>query len=242
MRRARFIAAAFAFVLFSAAQRAGADPVAYDAFVKGAEAQRGLFTVWHKDGKIYLELAPSQLEHDFVQTIVPASGLGGQGLVWGNTDHLPVELLRFERAGNTVALIWPNPSFVAPGAPAATLALARSFPRSIVALAPIAALDEKSGDVVIDAAPFLDDQLDLHGLLKDATHASGEDAYTLDRERSYFGGVKAFPKNVVIEALQAWTSPAQRLNDVPADPRNVQIRVVYNIADPPTAGDGYVPR
>ena len=66
-------------------------PIAYDTFVKGATPQRGLFTIWHKDGKLYLELAANQLDREFVQTIVPASGVGGQGVVYGNTDHLPTE-------------------------------------------------------------------------------------------------------------------------------------------------------
>jgi hypothetical protein len=195
-------------------------PVPYETFVKGAEAQRGLFTVWRKDGKVYLELAASQLEHDFVQTIVPGNGLGGHFVVWGNTDHLPAELVRFERAGNDVAIVWPNPAFVAPHSPASQRAIAHNFPRSIVGLAPIAASDERTGAVVIDAAPFLDDQLNLENVLRQGLgEQRKDDPYTLDRRRSYFGKVKAFPQNVVIEAKQAWTSATQRADDVPADPR-----------------------
>jgi hypothetical protein len=227
---------------FGAARAARADaPVPYDTFVKGAEAQRGLFTVWRKDGKVYLELAAAQLDHDFVQTIVPGNGLGGHFVVWGNTDHLPAELVRFERAGNDVAIVWPNPSFVAPHSAASERAIARNFPRSIVGLAPIAAVDEKSGAVVIDAAPFLDDQLDLKNVLRQGLREDKDDPYALDRERSYFGKVKAFPENVVIEAKQAWTSETQHVDDVPADPRYLQMSVVYNIADPPGHAD-YRPR
>src|SRR6202047_1745840 len=117
-----------------AAQRAGlnqpADPVAYDAFVKDAQPQRGLFTIWHKSGRVYLELAANQLDREFVQTIVASTGLGGFGLVWGNTDHLPTELVRFERAGNAVAILWPSPYFVAPRTPAAQRAIDRSVARS----------------------------------------------------------------------------------------------------------------
>jgi hypothetical protein len=75
----------------------------------------------------------------------------------------------------------------------------------------------------------------LKGSLGDAA------PYELDRSRSYLGQTKAFPRNVVIEARQAWTSEGQRLEDVPPDARNLQIKVVYNIADPPH-DDDYRPR
>jgi hypothetical protein len=239
LKRIALVLGAALMLLAGGAQRAAADPVAYDSFVNGAQAQHGLFTIWRKAGKVYLELAADQLNRDFVQTIVPASGLG-RGVIWGNTDHLPAELVRFERTGNSVAILWPSPYFVAPHSAAATRAIERVFSRSIVGLAPIAAIDERTGAIVIDAAPFLDDQLNLKAVLKQ--HFSGRtQPYTLGRERTYFGPTKAFPKNVVLEARQDWTSDDQRLNDVLADPRHVQIDVVYNIADPPQ-NDGYRPR
>ncbi len=74
--------------LASLSYAARADgPQAYDAFTASATAQRGLFTLWHKDGKLYLELAPEQLGVDFIETIVPSTGTGGPGITWGNTDY-----------------------------------------------------------------------------------------------------------------------------------------------------------
>jgi hypothetical protein len=217
-------------------------PVPYETFVKDATPSRGLFTIWHKDGKVYLELAPSQLDTDFIQTIVPSSGLGGRFVVYGNTDHLPTELVRFERAGNSVAILWPNPYFVAPHSPAAQRAIAGNFPRTIVGLAPIAAVDAKSGAIVIDAAPFLDDQLDLKDVLKQGLHDDPKsEPYVLDRDHSYFGITKAFPQNVVLEALQSWTSDDQKVDDVLPDPRHLQMRVTYNLAQAPDHPD-YRPR
>lgn len=243
LRMILFRAFAFFAILAATLQPARSEGIAaYDAWTKGADAQRGLLTVWHKDGKVYLELAAAQLDHEFIATIVPASGIGGQGVVWGNTDHLPTELLRFERAGGNVALIWPSPYFVAPNAPAAARAIDASFARSIVGLAPIVASDAKSGALVIDAAPFLDDQLNLKAVLKaNIKDRPKADPYTLDKDRSYFGATKAFPKNVVLEARQSWHGEDRRIADVTADPRNLQLKVVYNIAEPPDRSD-YTPR
>ncbi len=241
--RAAAIIAALLFSIGGLRSASSAEPVAaYETFVKGAQAQRGLFTLWHKDGKLYIELAASQLGTDFAQTIVPASGIGGQDVVWGNTDHLPTELLRFERAGNSVAILWPSPFFVAPGSPAAARAIDRSFARSVVGLASIVASDAKTGAVVIDAAPFLEDQLNLKAVLEQNIHDQPKaEAYTLDKDRTYFGLTKAFPKNVVIEALQDWTSEGQRIADAVPDARHLQMHVVYNLAELPVLGD-YRPR
>jgi len=244
MARRFFVLAVAAVLCFTAgASRVRAEGIAgYETWIKGAQAQRGLFTVWHKDGKVYLELAAGQLDHEFIATIVPASGVGGQGVVWGNTDHLPTELVRFERAGNQVAIVWPSPYFIAPHAPAAARAIEASFARSIVGLATIAASDAKTGALVIDAAPFLEDQLNLKAVLKaNIKDRPKAEPYALNKERSYFGATKAFPKNVVLEARQSWHGEDQRVADVLADPRNVQLKVVYNIAEPPDRSD-YTPR
>jgi hypothetical protein len=231
--------ACFAVALASTAARA--DGIApYDTFIKGATAQHGLFTIWHKDGKVYLELGASQLDHDYVQTIVPGSGLGGNFVVWGNTDHLPTELVRFERAGDNVAILWPQPYFIAPTSPAAQLAISRNFARTVVGLAPIAA-ESSTGTLVVDASPFLDDQLNLKNVIAQGLGGEKGEPYSLDRDHSYFGTTKAFPRNDFIEVFQAWTSPDLRIADSTPDPRHVQMRVVYNIADPPSDSD-YRPR
>lgn len=235
----------FAFVFACAGSARAAQTAAiatYDTFVKGATAQHGLFTIWHKDGNVYLQLAANQLDREFVQTIVPATGAGGQGVVYGNTDHLPTEIVRFERAGNDVAIVWPSPYFVAPHSPSAARAIAGNFPRTIVGLARIAALDAKSGAVVIDAAPYLEDQLNLKAVLKANLHDIPKaDAYVLDKDRTYFGATKSFPNNIVLHAMQTWDAENQHLADAVPDPRHVGIDVVYNIADPPGSSD-YVPR
>ena len=227
-----------------------ADGVAaYDAFTKGLTPQKGLFTLWHKDGKLYIEIAANQLGRDFVQSIEPSSGAGGQFVVAGNTDYLPCELVRFERAGNQVAIVWPQPYFIAPHSEASREAIGRNFSRSIVGLATIAAEDATTGTVVIDAAPFLEDQLDLKDVLaKNLTDVPGAPSYSLDAARTYFGETKSFPKNVLIEALQDWTSDTddmghagQRFGDTVPDPRHVQMHVAYNIADLAPSPD-YRPR
>ncbi|MBC5826791.1 MAG: zinc-dependent metalloprotease [Candidatus Eremiobacteraeota bacterium] len=219
----------------------GGAPTTYAKFIEGATAQRGLFTVWHKDGKVYLELAKDQIGRDFIETIVPGSGLGGNFVVWGNTDHVPAMLLRFERAGDKIALVWPNTSFVAPGSAAAQRALEYNFPQSVEGVGDIAATDETTGAVVFDLSSLLGDQRDMKNLLKTSLNTTSETSYSLDAGRTYFGTTKAFPKNVIVEADQTWSTDAAHVADVAPDARSLQMRVVYNFAQPPDDGD-YRPR
>ena len=237
-----FACATAALLLCSRAAAYADSPQPYATFVQGATPQHGLFTIWHKDGKVYLELSADQLDRDYVQTVVPGTGLGGWFIVWGNTDHLPTELVRFTRAGNQVAILWPNASFVAPTGSPAARAIDASFAHSIVGLASIAATDDKTGTVVIDASPFLSDMLDLRDVLREFLPINDpEGQYRLDADKSYIGVTKAFPHNVVIEAQQNWATDKPTAVDTVPDPRNVQMRVVYNIAEPPGDAD-YMPR
>jgi hypothetical protein len=249
MRLLGIAAAAFAVALFASAatpQRALADvshqPSDYAAFTQQAQSQPGLFTVWRKDGRVYLELKPDQFDHDYIESIVPGNGAGGWFIVWGNTDHLPAMLVRFQQIGDKVAIVWPNTSFVAtPGTPPAR-AVERNFPQSVEGVGVIVATDPVSGDVIFDASPLLQDELDLADIINPSLNLTQhDDQYKLDDSRTFFGPTKAFPKNVLIEADQTWTNTKPHVLDTAPDARSVQMRIEYNFAE--SLGDpDYVPR
>lgn len=236
-----FFAGAAMLVLFSVSARAEGGPQAYATFVADATAQHGLFTIWHKGGHVYLELKADQLDRDYVQTIVPGNGLGGWFVEWGNTDYLPAELVRFTRAGDDVAILWPNPNYVASAGSPASRSVEASIPHSVVGLASVVAQDAQTGTIVIDAAPFLSDMLDMHDILKQSLPTDPGGEYRLNPDRSYIGVTKSFPRNIVIEAQQDWSTETPSVVDVAPDNRNLQMRVVYNIAEPPGDAD-YRPR
>ena len=73
-----------------------------------------MFTVWRKDGKVYLELRKDQLDTDFIQSAVPVNGLGGFGIFPGAFDYAPARLIRFRRMDDKVFITWPNTNFMAP--------------------------------------------------------------------------------------------------------------------------------
>ncbi|MBV8602009.1 MAG: DUF5117 domain-containing protein, partial [Candidatus Eremiobacteraeota bacterium] len=222
------------------------DPpnVPYDRWTKTATKQSGLFTIWRRDGRVYLELKPDQFDRDYLQTAVNANGLGGFGVLSGQYFQQEGRLLRFVRDGRRVAIVWPQTRFIAePNTPLAN-AVALSTAGSVLGMAPIVTEDKKENVVVLDMSALLGDVMDLattiNGSVADPKNPLTQ--YRIDPARSYFGPSKAFPNNVVIEADQTFTSakPPDALNTV-IDPRSIQIRAIYNFVTLPE-NDGYMPR
>jgi len=219
------------------------ETVDYDKFVAGAEKQAGLFTLYRKDGKVYIELRDDQLDTDFLEHAVPVNGLGGFGFHSGNQFAQPARVVRFHDTGKAVALVWPHTLFVAtPGTPLAK-AVRESTADSVEAILSVVTQSKAKGTRILDAAPLLGDLLDLGNGLTDAAggRSKPDDAYRLDAARTYFGPSKAFPQNVIVEADQTFAAPnPSAINTVP-DPRFVQMRVKYNFSQIISSPD-YMPR
>lgn len=214
-------------------------PSAYDTFVSGATVEPGLIPVVVKNGNVYLVLSKSQLGQDFVETSVPATGLGGFGPAPGEPYVAPARILRFERYGQKIVLQWPNTyAHVAADSPAAA-GTAQSLPSSIVAVTPIVADDPATGTVVIAADPFLGDVGDMQAQF-DAEIASPLHGYRLDTTRTLFTSEKAFPENTMLRVAQTWVSASPDTIDNAPDARSVEVDMTYNIIAAPS--DGYMPR
>ena len=234
-----FCVCAALFARTNATGAADAPVNPYAAFTAAAQGQSGLFGIWHKAGHVYLDITTSQLDTDYLETIVPGNGMGGNFIVWGNTDHLPAMLVRFERAGDGIAIVWPNTSFVAPGSESGMLAVRSNFPQSVIGVGKIVA--EGGGHIVFDASPLFSDALDMDHIINGSLHTTPATAYHLDPSRTYFGQTKAFPENDVLDVEQLWATSAPHVApDTAPDARSVQMQIVYNFAQLPH--DRYMPR
>jgi hypothetical protein len=216
-------------------------PVAYAKFIDGAQVQNGLFNIIRKAGKVYIEIAPSQLDKDFIQSAETVNGLGGYNIIPGGIGSTS-RTIRFTRNDDKIVVTWPNTYFIAPGNEPAQRAIKTTFADSMVAVAPVVATDAASGHIVFDASFLLGDIYDLTAQLKSVTGPDNPDeAYSLDADRTLFGPTKAFPRNVIIDADQTWKSDDPQTVDNVPDPRAIVFRVAYDIAQPPDDGD-YMPR
>jgi len=122
------------------AAAAESGPAPYTKFITGAQVQNGLFNVIRKNGKVYLEIAPSQLDQDFIQSAETVNGLGGYFVIPGGITSW-TRIVRFTRNENKIVVTWPNTYFIAPGNDPAQQAISRSAANSTVAVAPIVASD-----------------------------------------------------------------------------------------------------
>ncbi len=227
----------------SASASAAPAPTDYEKFVKGAERQDGIFTLWHKDGKVYLEIADGQLDTDYLEHIVPANGLGGFGFHSGDQFTQDARLVRFHLVGKSVAMIWPHTRFLAqPGTPLAT-AVRESTADSVEAMLPVTAENTAGKTRVLDLSPLLGDLLDLgnnlSGAVENPRNPGG--GYHLDPSRSYFGPSKDFPENAIVEADETFASAKPDAIDTVPDARFVQMRVKYDFAKLAATPD-YMPR
>jgi len=244
--RSWFIGACAVLILcaqFALPARAADDSAAspYAKFIEGAQAQRGLFTVWRKGDKVYLELSKEQLGKDYIQSAVPVNGLGGFGIYPGAFDYFSARLIRFTRNDDKIVITWPNTTFTAPAGSPADNAIKATSADSVLGVSKVAADDPLTGNVVFDASPFLGDVIDLSDTLKFTLNTNPEQQYRLNPEQSMFGPSKAFPKNVLIEAQQSWETTDPVIVDNVPDPRSIRFRVDYNIMEPPDTHD-YMPR
>lgn len=210
----------------------------YATFTAGAHAYRGLFTIWQKEGGTYLELAPSQLDADYLETIAPGNGIGRDPVWWGDTDYLPTQIVRFERRGDRIVMVWRNWYARAGSSASAELANEAGFPDSVVGVGKIVAENPSTGAVIFDLSSLLGDNIDLRNVINDAIPPAK--AYRLDPELSYFDSVKAFPENDVITVAQTWATDAKHVIDTAPDARRILMRVVYNFVQLPV--DDYRPR
>ncbi len=212
-------------------------PAPYDTFAKGATVTPGLLTILRKGGKVYISIAKAQLGTDFVETSVPATGLGGFGPAPGEPYVAPARIMRFERQDGNLILRWPNTfARVDANTPQALGALA-SLPSSVIAVAPIVA--ESPTAVVIAANPLLGDVANLKAQF-DAVATKPDHAYRLDPARSFFTEAKSFPENTMFRVSQTWSTDSPDTIDNVPDPRSVEVRMTYNIIAAPN--DHYVPR
>jgi hypothetical protein len=216
----------------------------YAKFTDGATAQRGLFTIWRKDGNVFLELKPDQFDTDFVELGVPINGIGSGGLFSGITDLQNCRILRFVKQDNRVALLFPTTRFLArPNSPEYNAVMAGTA-NSVAGVAKVVSVDDATGDVVFDASSLLQDITDVADALTDLNggrQLNPMGSYRLDQQQTYFGTTKAFPDNIVIVANQTFSTMNPQYIDAVPDAHNLQIQLQYNIAALPK-DDGYMPR
>jgi hypothetical protein len=230
-----------------AAAPAPGQPPAFASVIKDAKEHKGLFTLWQKEEKVWIELKPEDFDKPFFLAPKMTRGLGEQlvfgGMMsyWGNRiEELIVE---FRRVHNTVQLVAVNTASVVrePKSPQAR-ALAAAFSPSLLSSANVASQPHpERKTILIDAAPiFLSDLSGLGGGLQRIFRQG----YSLEGRNTQFASVRALPDQVVfnvnahfytgaIATPTPGAPPGAPLPSVPRfvpDPRSLYLGIHYALA------------
>jgi hypothetical protein len=222
------------------AARPPADPTAPKPFaeiIRGAKEQPGLFPVWRKDEKVWIEIPKEAFNKPFLFSVNVANSIGERGMY--ASQMAGDELAEWRRVGNHVQLIALNTKFRADD-PAGKLALEQAFSPSLITAGPVASADHPDRkSVLVDASGFfLGDIPGFSTRLEVAYRLP----YAPDRSNSFIEATRVDPQITTLTARVHFFTPripAPPLVPVPVavptppqstpDPRSMFFSFVYNL-------------
>ncbi|MGC2618062.1 MAG: zinc-dependent metalloprotease, partial [Acidobacteriaceae bacterium] len=203
-----------------------------------------------KAGKLYLEVPLTSADHtrsaDYIYAHSLPWGMGSNDVGLDRGQISEGVLVHFERTGNKLLLIQANTAFRTTSTdPAAQLAVAQSFPVSVLAGFTVDA-EGPDGTVLVDATQFF--LSDVHHVVESLARAA-QGSWHVDPARSTIAldATRAFPKNTEVEAELTFVPreesagpPARFVEDVTPYPRAMTIREHHSFIELPPPG--FTPR
>ncbi|HJV60003.1 MAG TPA: zinc-dependent metalloprotease [Albitalea sp.] len=192
----------------ASAPKAGAAPSAHAAaspnglrpfadVIKDATRIDGLFTLWQKDDKVWIELKPSDFDKPFFMSPKIKTGMG-EGRFYGGLMGEEV-VIEFRRVHNQVQMLAKNTEFVAkPDTPTGRAVDAAFSPSLLASTAVLSQPNPERQSILVEAnALFVNDMLGT-GMQLQRAYRQG---YSLDTRNSAITAVRATPDLVVLETL-----------------------------------------
>ena len=216
----------------------------FEQVIQNTEKLPGLFTLYteKEEKKVYLEIAPAQLNKKFLCFISLESGLGESGIYSG----MPIGdfLFQLRRQQNKVEFALPNINFRTHDGDPQAGSVQRSFSDSILYSLPIKSIHPQRQSLLIDLSDLLmSERRDLPGITAMLPYFLGG-SYSIEPDKSYFKEVKSFPLNVEISSVYGFSSSNDSdmayLPSLP-DSRAFNLRIHYSFSEVPI-NNGYRPR
>ena len=209
---------------------------AFAAVLQGALRTSGLFTVYQRDERFWLELGPDDFGKPFFLSPKMASGIGEGGLVGGRM--LAPRMVEFRRLHNLVQLVARNTDFIAPPGTPEARAVAASYAPSLLGSTPVASQPHpERKTVLVDAgALFIND---MGGVAQTLAQTYRQN-YGVDMRNSAILKVRGQDDLLVLEVMNhyatagiALPAPGSALPGTPnnlVDPRSMFIQINYSLA------------
>ena len=229
---------------------AAATPSALRTFAdvsKDARELPGLFRMWQKDDKVWLEVEPGQFDQLFYFSTNLDQGLGENGFYGGSMSSslsrrfgTPV-IVSFRKVGTNVQLIARNVKYTAQAGTPEARAVADAFSDSLIASAAIVSQPHpERKSVLVEANSLFFADIAGAAVRLEQTYRQ---SYAFDARNSFFGQVRSTPTFVALNvtahyALSRVATPAagqaapEALSTVP-DIRSLFLGFHYSIAKLP---------
>jgi hypothetical protein len=206
--------------------------------IKDAKRIDGLFTLWQKDDKVWLELKPSDLNQPFFLSPKLKTGIGESRFYGGLMGEEFV--IEFRRVHNQLQMLAKNTEFVAKADTPTGRAVDAAFSPSLLASTSVLSQPhpERKSVLVEANALFVNDMLGTGMQLQRAYHQG----YSFDTRNSAITAVRGTPDLVVLEVLSHYATGSIQQPSGPSfgppstvpkslpDPRSMFLGFHYSIA------------
>jgi hypothetical protein len=229
----------------AAGAAAPGQPRPFADVIKDAKETAGLFRLWQKDEKVWLEIAPEQFGVQYLFTANLSRGVGEQNIYGGMM--LAEQIVEFKRIGNAVQLIAKNHSFTGGSNPAMVQGVKEGFTDSLLGATTVASQphpDRKT--VLVDAnALFLTD-IPVGNRFTTGVHMRN---YVFDAKNSSFESLRNVPDQTTLVVTAHYANPKASLPPSPSaaaqpaspypplvtlpDARSMLLGYTYNLAKLP---------
>ncbi len=177
------------------------QPPAFATVIKDAKETKGLFSLWQKEERVWIELKPGDFNKPFFFAPKLARGIGEAGIFGGSMfvpgSRVDDRIVEFRRVHNVVQLVAVNNEFIARGEPKSpeARAVAAAFAPSLLSSVSVASSPHpERKTVLIDAnALLLNDMLGIGAALQRAYRQG----YSLEGRNTQFTLIRGKPEQVV---------------------------------------------
>ena len=229
-----------------AAAAAPGQPRPFADVIKDAKETPGLFRVWQKDERVWIELAPEQFGVPYQFTANLSRGVG-EGLVYGGM-MLGDAIVEFKRIGNTVQLIAKNHTFTGGANAPVAQGVKEGFTDSLLAASTVASQPHpERKTVLVDANALLLADIPVGERFTVGLHMRN---YAFDARNSSFDAVRGAPDQSTFVVSAHYANPKATLPPLPSaaaapspfppfttlpDARSLFVGYTYSIAKLPDA-------
>jgi hypothetical protein len=224
-----------------AAAKPPVDPTAPKPFaeiIKDAKQQDGLFPIWRKDDKVWIEIPKAMIGKPFMFTVNIANSVGERGLYASQMGQ--DWMAEFRVVGKQVQLMALNTKFRAVADQGSKVAIDQAFSPSLLGAGAVASAEHPERKSILIDAGFLFSDIPGYSTRLEYAYRL---PFSLDRANSSFERARAEPKLSTLTARMHFATPripAPPMTPSPMpmptppqatpDPRSLFVDYVYSFA------------